>query len=96
MGCCSSSDDAHRPAGIRTRGQAGIVNRVPPHAIYLASLFKNPIHDEIEKPKFGFQARLARDILQAHPKSIKRLLNVFHQFLVEVSYSLEKNKVTLN
>jgi hypothetical protein len=79
---------------MNKRGRAGRINQIPPHAIYLASLFKTPIHDEIENPRFGFQARLSRDILQAHPKSIKRLINVFHQFLVEVSYGLEKNKVS--
>lgn len=63
------------------------------HGLYLASLFKTPIHDEVENAEFDFKARLARDMLQSDPGKIKDLLDVFDRFILEVSYSLEKTKV---
>jgi hypothetical protein len=63
------------------------------HATYLASLFSSSTHDEIKDHSFGFRARLARDMLQSEPGEIEVLLDLFHEFLIEISYSLEKTKV---
>jgi hypothetical protein len=87
MGSCCSTKGVNPITIVRRKAS------VSDHAMYLATLFNTTIHDEVENAKFGFQARLARDMLQSEPRCIKVLLDVFDRFILEVSCTLVKTKV---